>query len=181
MNRKKWALMGRGIAVLTMAIAACVFGLGTASAFDKEPDKEPIVGLWLATWTDDSGGASEGTVIVNAWDAWHADGTEAQNDNGPVIIGFVCQGAWKPVGKRTYFLSHPSFNYLGADGHLDTTSSSVIYERVTVSQDGKSFKGTGLIKVFTGIDPFDPSATALYSLPIKISAKRVVPDPAQLH
>jgi hypothetical protein len=97
-----------------------------------------------------------------------------------VIIGFVCQGAWAPLGKRTYFLSHPSFHYAGADGHLDTTSSGVIYEKVTVSKDGNSFRGRGLIKVFTGIDPFDPSATLTFSLPIKISAKLVVPDASQL-
>ena len=106
--------------------------------------------------------------------------TEVQNDSGPVIEGFVCAGAWVPLGQRTYFLSHPAFHYVGADGHLDTTFSTVAYERVTVSEDGNSFEGTGSLNQYTGIDPFDPSATGTFSLPIRITAKRVVPDPSQL-
>jgi hypothetical protein len=162
--------------MLTAAILAAMLGLGASRALADEP----IVGLWLATWTDHGGGPSEGTVVLKAWDVWHADRTETQNDSGPVTFGFVCQGAWTPLGNRTYFLSHPSFNYLGADGHLDTTSSTVIYEKVTVSKDGNSFEGTGLIKSFTGTDPFDPSATVIGSFPIKVKGKRVVADAKQL-
>jgi hypothetical protein len=176
MNGKKWFLKSGGIAVLTAAVAAAMLAMGASRALADEP----IVGLWLATWTDNSGGPSQGNVILQAWDVWHADRTETQNDSGPVIAGFVCQGVWKPLGDRTYFLSHPSFNYTGADGHLDTSSVSVIYEKVTVSQDGKSFQGTGAIKVYSGTDPFDPSATVIFSEPIRITGKRVVPDPSQL-
>jgi hypothetical protein len=176
MNGRNWRLNSGGIAALTAAVLAATLAFGASSA---QAD-EPIVGLWLATWTDNSGGPSQGTEVLRAWDIWHADRTEAQNDSGPVIAGFVCQGVWKPLGERTYFLSHPNFNYAGADGHLDTSSSGVTYERVTVSKDGKSFEGTGLIKVFSGTNPFDPSATLLGSLPIKIIGERVVPDPAQL-
>jgi hypothetical protein len=68
----------------------------------------------------------------------------------------------------------------GADGHLDTTSVSVVHEKVTVSTDGNSFSGTGLEKVFSGIDPFDPSATVFFTFPINITAKRVIPDPSVL-
>lgn len=176
MNAEKWTLSGRAIATVMAAAAMVMLGFGAPNALASEP----IVGLWLATWTDHSGGSNEGTVILTAWDVWHADRTETQNDSGPVIIGFVCQGAWVPLGKRTYFLSHPSFNYAGADGQLDTTSSTVIYEKVRVDKDGNSYQGRGLIKVFTGIDPFDPSATLISTLPINITAKRVVPDPSQL-
>jgi hypothetical protein len=167
---------GMGMLTLTAAVLAVMLGFGASRALADEP----IVGLWLATWSDHGGGPSEGTVIVKAWDVWHEDRTETQNDSGPVNIGFVCQGAWVPVGKRTYFLSHPSFNYAGADGHLDETSSTLIYEKVTVSRDGNSYEGTGSISVFTGIDPFDPSATLIASVPIKVTAKRVVPDGSQL-
>ena len=58
---------------------------------------EPIVGLWQATWTD----AVTNGVVLNVWDAWHSDHTETQNDSGPVIAGFVCQGAWTSLGQRT--------------------------------------------------------------------------------
>src|SRR5690348_13348243 len=144
MNGENRVFKSRSVVTLTAAILAAMLGFGASRACADEP----IVGLWLATWTDHSGGPSEGTVVLKAWDVWHADRTETQNDSGPVIIGFVCQGAWKPLGNRTYFLSHPSFNYAGADGHLDLTSSGVIYEKVKVSKDGNSFEGTGLIKVF---------------------------------
>jgi hypothetical protein len=176
MKRINGILMDSGTTALAAVLVAVALGFGAANAFADEP----IVGLWEATWTDDSGGPGQGQVFLTAWDVWHADGTEAQNDSGPVIAGFVCQGAWKSLGKRTYFLSHPSYSYTGPDGRLDTTNSAVIYEKVTVSNDGKSFEGKGLVKAYTGIDPFDPSATVFYELPLKIKAKRVVADPSQL-
>jgi hypothetical protein len=176
MNGKNRVLKSGAMAALTAVVLAATLGFGGSMALADEP----IVGLWLAIWTDHSGGPGEGSEVLRAWDVWHADRTEIQNDSGPVIIGFVCQGAWKPLGKRTYFLSHPTFAYTGADGHLDTTNSAVIYEKVTVSKDGHSYEGTGVIKGFTGTDPYDPSATLLYSLPIKIKGKRVVPNPSQL-
>jgi hypothetical protein len=71
---------------LTAAVLAAMLGFGGSMAFADEP----IVGLWLATWTDHSGGPSEGAVVLKAWDVWHADRTETQNDSGPVNIGFVC-------------------------------------------------------------------------------------------
>ncbi len=176
MNGVNRTMGGIGVATLIAAVAVAMLGFRASSAFANEP----IVGLWLATWTDNSGGPSEGEVVLNVWDVWHADRTETQNDTTTVINGFVCQGVWRPLGKRTYFLSHPSFNYLAPDGHLDQNNSTVIYEKVTVSKDGNSFQGTGLIKGYTGIDPFDPSATVTSSFPIKLTAKRVVPDPSQL-
>ena len=167
---------GKGMVTLIAAVVAVALGFGASSAFADEP----IVGLWLATWTNDSGGPNQGKVIAYVWDVWHADHTEIQNDSGPVIEGFVCAGAWVPLGNRTYFLSHPSFIYAGADGHLDTTGSSVAYEKVTVSKDGNSFEGIGSLNHYTEIDPFDPLAAHTFSLPIRITAKRVMPDPSQL-
>ena len=137
---------------------------------------EPIVGLWQATWTD----ADTNDVVLNLWDAWHSDHTEIQNDSTDVIKGFVCQGAWTSLGRRTYGLTHPSFNYVGANGQLDKTSVGLISEKVTVSKDGKTFAGPGIIKVLSGIDPFDPSATVLFTENINISAKRVTVDTSQL-
>jgi hypothetical protein len=176
MDRRTKGSVGLSGIALIAAITLGVLGLNASNASADEP----IVGLWEATWTDASGGPGNGSVVANVWDVWHSDGTETQNDNGPVIIGFVCQGVWTKVGKRSYFLSHPSFNYLGDDGHLDTTSSTVIFEKVTVSKDGNSFKGIGAIKGYSGIDPFDPSATLFYTFPINITAKRVIPDTSQL-
>jgi hypothetical protein len=165
---------GKIARVATAAVLLTMLTMGAISPNARAD--EPIVGLWQATWTD----ANTNAVVANLWDVWHSDRTEAQNDSGPVIAGFVCQGVWIPLGGRTYGLSHPFFNYTGADGHLDTTSSSVVYEKVTVAKDSKSFAGTGIIKVFSGINPFDPSATLLSSENIKVAATRVTVDPSQL-
>jgi len=156
--------------------ALLLLGATSTSVRADEPIVEPIVGLWQATWTD----ASTHAVVLNLWDAWHSDHTESQNDSGPVVTGFVCQGEWALLGQRTYGLTHPAFNYVGANGQLDTTSVTLILEKVTVSKDGKTFAGSGIMKVLSGIDPFDPTATVLFSENINISAKRVTVDTSQL-
>jgi hypothetical protein len=170
-------LKSGAIARVTAGVLAAMIGFGASSALAHEP----IVGLWYTIWINNGRAADKGAVILNAFDIWHADYTEAQADSGPVIAGFVCQGAWTSLGNHTYFLSHPNFNYVPPDGHLDTTTSAVTYLKVTLSKDGNSFHGNGVIKTYTGINPFDPSAAVTFALPIKITAKRVVPDPSQLH
>ena len=159
---------------VAIVVAFALLVLGAMSTVARAD--EPIVGMWQATWTD----ATTHAVVLNLWDVWHSDHTETQNDSGPVITGFVCQGAWISLGQRTYGLTHPAFNYVGSDGHLDTTSVMLIFEKVTVSKDGKTFSGPGIIKVLSGIDPFDPSASLISSENININAKRVTVDPSQL-
>ena len=172
MNTKHKGFIGWRTLGLATALALATFAFAAPSALADEP----IVGLWDAVWRD----ANSGGFVLKAWDVWHSDRTETQNDAGPVIAGFVCQGAWTKVGERTYFLAHPSFNYAGADGHWDFTSSALIYEKVTVSQDGNSFSGTGEIRTYSLGDPFNPAATLLSTEPITITATRVIPDPSQL-
>jgi hypothetical protein len=133
MHRRNRGFIGWGRIALTGAITLVILGPAALKALADEP----IVGLWQETWTDASGGPGNGSVIANIWDVWHSDRTETQNDSGPVIAGFVCQGAWTKVGNRTYFLSHPAFSYTGPDGHLDTTNVSVDYVKLTVS--GRQF------------------------------------------
>ncbi len=154
--------------------AVALLMLGTASS--RARAEEPIVGFWQATWID----ASNNTVFANVWDVWHSDHTETQNDSGPIINGFVCQGAWKSLGERTYGLTHPAFNYTAPNGTLDPTMSFLILEKVTVAKDGESFAGTGIFKTLSGIDPYDPHATLLSTLNLNITAKRVTVDPKEL-
>lgn len=172
MNKRHRGFIGWRILGLATALALATFGFAAPGAWAHEP----IVGLWDATWRD----ANNNSFVLKAWDVWHSDRTETQNDTGPVIVGFVCQGAWTKVAERTYFLTHPSFNYTGADGHVDLTSSSLIYEKVTVSQDGNSYSGTGEIQTYSLGDPFNPAGTLVSTEPITITAKRVIPDPSQL-
>ena len=141
---------------------------------------EPIVGFWQVTWKD----AVTQAVVLNVWDVWHADRTETQNDTTPILIGNVCQGAWIPLGKRTYGLTHPAFNFLSApedqEGQPDSSSSVLILERVTVSKDGNSYQGPGILKTIAGMDPLDPHAAVLSSENIIITGKRVQVDQTQL-
>jgi len=165
--------LGRQIVMLG-AIAMITLGASKAWA---DP---PIVGFWQVTWTD----ANSGAVVLNLWDAWHSDGTESQNDTGPILSGFVCQGAWSMLGKHTFGLIHPAFNYLvspeGSEGVVDTTSSTLILEKVTVSGDRQTLTGTGIIKTIAGTNPLDPTAAVLAAENINISGKRINVDPSQL-
>jgi len=150
-------------------------GKNTSAAAD-----EPIVGFWQVTWVD----ADTHDMVLKVWDVWHADGTETQNDSTPVLLGNVCQGAWVRLGHRTYGLTHPAFNFLGApedqEGQPDPNTSALVLERVTVSKDANSFEGLGIYKTIAGTDPMEPSANVLSSERLIITGKRVQVDKSQL-
>jgi hypothetical protein len=142
---------------------------------------EPIVGFWQVTWTD----ATSKAVVNNVWDVWHSDHTETQDDTSPILFGNVCQGAWISLGKRTFGLTHPAFNFLTSpedqEGLVDTTNSALILERVAVAKDGKTFNGTGIIKTIQGMNPLDPAALVIGTPEtINIVGTRVTVDVSQL-
>ena len=176
-TQKETARVIKG-AVLFAALALLLAGSGSSASAE-----EPIVGFWQATWKD----ASSGQVVNLVWDVWHSDRTETQNDTTNTILSNVCQGAWVKLGNRTYGLSHPGFNFLTSppnsedvEGNLDTSSSVLIFERITVDKSGNSFSGTGIIKTIAGTNPYDPTATLLGTENITITAKRVTVDLSQL-
>ena len=116
---------------------------------------------------------------------WHSDHTETQDDTSPILFGSVCQGAWVSLGRRTFGLTHPAFNFLTSpedqEGLVDTTSSTLVLERVTVANDGKTFRGTGIIKTIQGMNPLNPAARVLGTPEtINIVGKRVTVDVSQL-
>ena len=178
--------MKRISTLMLMAAAMTFLGLGPsarANGFEAgmySSADEPIVGLWQVTWRD----ADTHEVVLKVWDVWHADRTETQNDTTPILIGNVCQGAWIPLGNRTYGLTHPAFNFLtepeDQEGQPDPNSSALILERVTVSNDGNSYQGKGIFKTIAGMDPLDPTAAVLSSENLTITAKRVQVDTSQL-
>ena len=163
--------MSRFPAAIVLALA-----LSATSAWAAEP----IVGLWQVTWKD----ADTQEVVLKLWDVWHADRTETQDDTTPALLGNVCQGAWIPLGQRTYGLTHPAFNFLSApedqEGQPDPNSSALILERETVSKEGNSFQGRGIVKTIEGTDPLDPNAAVLSSENIIVTGKRVQVDKSQL-
>jgi hypothetical protein len=161
-----------------LAVMAILILPGWSSSASAD---QPIVGFWQITWTD----AVTGAVILNGWDTWHSDQTETQDDNSPILFGNVCQGAWISLGERTFGLTHPSFFFFtspeGQEGQQDTTMSQVIFERVTVANNRKTFTGTGIIKNIQGINPLDPTAPVIGSPEkINIIGKRVTVDVSQL-
>src|SRR5262249_19157506 len=103
MNTQNRSIRGKGIVTLLTAVTI-VLGMGASRAWADEP----IVGFWQATWKD----ATDGHVVEYVWDTWHNDRTETQNDSGNTISGNVCQGAWTPLGERTYGLTHPAFAFV---------------------------------------------------------------------
>ena len=184
LNVQNRTLKSRGVATLIAAVAVVLLGLGGSSAADDEGEhdriKEPIVGLWLATFKD----ATDRHVVSYVWDVWHSDRTETENDSANTISGNVCQGAWVPLGKRTYGLTHPAFAFAvepeDQEGQFIDTFSCNILERVTVDKSGKNYAGPGLIKCVAGIDPLDPTAHVNSTENITIRAKRVAVDVSQL-
>ncbi|HJU09894.1 MAG TPA: hypothetical protein VJ728_03405 [Candidatus Binataceae bacterium] len=184
MNRQNQALKRRGVATLVAAVAVAVLGLGISSAGDNverhHQSNEPIVGFWQVTYKD----ATTKNVILNVWEAWHSDRTEMQNVSANPIGGNVCQGAWVPLGHRTYGLNHPAYIFLtepeGNEGQLNPEFSIDILARVTVDKDGSTLAGTGVIKAIAGTDPLDPTADVLSSQNLIITGKRVTVDVGQL-
>lgn len=184
MKRQNWTLKDKAAAVLILAVAAALLGLRVSSASADESDhhqhpNEPIVGFWQVIYKD----AITGDVILNVWEAWHSDRTEMQNVSANPIGGNVCQGAWVPLGHRTYGLNHPAYTFAttpeAQEGQLNTYSIDIL-ARVTVDKDGDTFTGTGVIKGLNGIDPLDPAAQVLFAEKITMSGRRVTVDVSQL-
>jgi hypothetical protein len=164
-------------AILAAAIALLMLSARSSRAWADEP----IVGFWQVTWTD----ATSGAVVLKVWDVWHSDHTETQDDTSPILFGNVCQGAWISLGKGTFGLTHPAFNFLTSpedqEGLMDMTNSALILERVAVAKDGKTFNGTGIIKTIQGMNPLDPAALVIGTPEtINIVGTRVTVDLSQL-
>ena len=163
------------------AIAALMLvGLSSPKAFAKEP----IVGFWMIT-SDDGQGNTD-----HIFSGWTADGLEFDQDINPILILNDCYGAWIRVGKRTYGLTHPFYNFMDpnfngegteqTEGQWDGTSGVLTYT-VQVSKDGNSFTGKGTFKIIQGADPYDPKAAVLFSNDsITLSAKKIAVDTSAL-
>ena len=180
---------------LLVAISGLIFtagGLANAGGDSQQSTdtasrtSEPIVGLWQVTFTD----TATKKVTSYVWNAWHSDGTEIENDSSNILAGNVCQGAWVPLGHRTYGLSHPFFIFKDPShpefGWTEDNegqfvgNSCVILERITVDESGNNYTGPGVIKCVAGVDPFDPAAPVISTEDITITGKRVTVDVSQL-
>jgi hypothetical protein len=143
---------------------------------------EPIFGLWQITATYPYG-------VDHVISGWTRDGLEFDQDIAPILTGYVCYGSYVKLGKGIYGLTHPFFNFQdvnsngegteATEGQWDGTSGFFDYT-VTVSKDGKSFTGNENLTVVEGPNPYDPSASVLFTTTATLSATKVSVDPSQL-
>ena len=102
---------------------------------DQSAGDESIVGLWHIDFA-----MEDGTPYDEAFEMWHADGTEFTLDNAvSPSSGNVCIGVWKQIGPRTVKLTHVGWNR-NADGTVAGTFW--LWMTATVDRNGRSFTGT---------------------------------------
>jgi hypothetical protein len=100
----------------------------------RDESERSIVGFWQTTFY--IGATTD--IWDQAFELWHADGTEVALDNAvPPILGNVCLGTWKQVG-RTIHLLHYAWNW-----NPDGTKAGIfkLEATVTVGQNGRTFSG----------------------------------------
>ncbi len=128
---------------------------------DASPSGATLVGLWHIKVI------SGGQVVLQAIDAFHADGTETLNDTSAPSSGNVCLGVWTQSGPRTYKLKHPFWRWDPA-GNL--IGSAVIREEVTVDKSGQTFSGTAKL------DFLDLSGNVLFQIQQQVTGERITVD-----
>jgi hypothetical protein len=121
-------------------------------AFGDADSQEPVVGMWHSVFR--LGADPNGLVYDETFQQFGSDGMENIISNGlPPILGNVCIGVWKQVGLRTYRLRHMTWNwgpetndYFPVPGKF--AGQFVMLVTLTVSRDGKSYRGTWAAKNF---------------------------------
>jgi hypothetical protein len=120
-----------------------------------------IVGLWGVIYT-----AANGSVFNQAFDTWHADGTEFENAYLPVLAGNICEGVWTSTGALTVSLHHIGWTYDPVNGGPADGTFTVV-QAVTLDKDGKSYTGTFTFK------EFDMKGKMLVEIPGTMAAVRI--------
>ncbi len=124
----------------------------------------PIVGMWhvhlVATSTSGiPNPPPPGAEVDAGYQQWHSDGTEMLNSGRPAANTNFCMGVWEQVGPRTFRLNHFAISYTQGPApdpqsgptNIRTGPTSIV-EQVTVSPDGKTFKGTFTITDYAETD-----------------------------
>lgn len=91
-----------------------------------------IVGLWHVTYT--SGGA----LFYEAFDMWHADGTEFENANVAPATGNICLGVWRQSDDGTVRLNHIGWMF---DALGNSTGTFTLTETNQVGPKGETYTG----------------------------------------
>lgn len=133
---------------------------------DHGEGQSSIVGMWhVHLFVSSTSGIPApyapppGAEIDAGYQQWHNDGTEMLNSGRPAANTNFCMGVWKQVGPRTYRLNHFAISYTQGPApdpqsgptNVRTGPTSIV-EEVTVSPDGKTFKGTFTITDYAETD-----------------------------
>ena len=144
----------------------------------------PIVGMWHVKLTATSVSGAPvpvGAEVDAGFQQWHSDGTEMLNSGRPAANSNFCMGVWAQVGLNTFRLNHFAISYTQGpapdpqSGPTNTLQGPTsIVEQVTVSPDGKTFKGTFTITDYKETDtPQGSSISWLDTISGTIAGTRV--------
>ncbi|HZQ43117.1 MAG TPA: hypothetical protein VFA99_07685 [Acidobacteriaceae bacterium] len=146
----------------------------------------PIVGMWhvhllVSSTSGIPSPPPPGAEIDAGYQQWHSDGTEMLNSGRPAANTNFCMGVWEQVGPRTFRLNHFAISYTqgpapdpqSGPSNIRTGPTSIV-EQVTVSPDGKSFKGTFTITDYAETDtPQGSSISFLDSLTGNVTGTKI--------
>ena len=100
---------------------------------------ENIVGTWHVSY------ASDGVEYAQAFIQWHADRTEWENINKPVLGGNICMGSWKAVDATHVYRNH--YGWIFNNGVVSNYFNET--ETDEVSRDGNSYVGVNTTKIYS--------------------------------
>jgi hypothetical protein len=133
---------------------------------DHDDSVDRIVGFWRVTYvTKGTPGLPDGTVLDDAFQQWHSDGTEIHNSQKPAASGNICLGIWKKTGKFHYTLNHFVLNSDPTNDSLHDRAQ--IREEIDLDRSGDEHFGT-----FT-IDDYDLEGNLLAHLQGTVHATRI--------
>ena len=178
MTRLQKAMVGMFMAVslCSMAIAQCPGGPVPKAKLHRQAwhvgDQEaqltgasdttdPIVGMWRTQLLSGS------TVIDQAINQWHADGTEIMNSSRNPETQSFCLGVWQNIGGSTYKLNHYAISWDQTTSTTAPLGLANIRETVTLSKDGKSMSGTFIL------NQYDESGNVLATITGTVTAYRI--------
>ena len=135
-------------------------------ADDHDDYVDGIVGFWRVTYvTKGTPGLPDGTVLDDAFQQWHSDGTEIHNSQKPAASGNICLGIWKKTGRSHYTLNH---FYLAWDPTNTSLHDRVqIREEIDLDRGGDEHFGT-----FT-IDNYDLEGNLSFHVQGTVDATRI--------
>src|SRR5205809_7117288 len=115
------------IPLFLIPLALGVFALSPAAKADQ-----PIVGLWVVTYTSDN----PNNPPFETYQQWHSDGLEIES---PSFSPGQCQGPWKQIAARVVKLFHVGWS-IGS--HRGTVRSGVTKTSTQVRTDRRTIYGT---------------------------------------